>query len=248
AGMGEVRPASLQERILHQVRLERVAHDAGRLVPGFLPRFNTPLAWGSLIGLLVVLLGLPGTHGPAERPFLADVIALHLRYTATDPPDLEFITLNAPRLLGWFRHRVGFAVTAPAAASGGEQLAGGRVDTVGGRPAAYLLYEGDGGQRISLFITRRWSNVADEGTEERLEGSEIYTTTLQGINLAWWSDRGRLYVALARVGAADVKGLALLCLRRQRAAVGRRPPPAGPFPSPAPASAGEPEQGKPEPP
>src|SRR5262249_52118368 len=124
----------------------------------------------------------------------------------------------------------------------------GRVDAVGGRPAAHLLYEGAGGERISLFITRRWSHLADEGTEEQLEGNEIYTTTLQGINLAWWSDRGRLYVALARVGAADGKGLALLGLRRQRAAVARRPPPAWPFPSPTPATAGEPEQGKPEPP
>jgi anti-sigma factor RsiW len=146
-------------------------------------------------------------------------MARHLRYTATDPPDLEFMTPDAPRLMGWLRHRVGFAVTAPAAANGGEHLVGGRVDAVGDRPAAYLLYEGEGGQRISLFITRRWSHPADEGTEERIEGNEIYTTTLQGVNLAWWSDRGRLYVALARVGAADLKGLAMLCLRHQRAAM-----------------------------
>jgi mycothiol system anti-sigma-R factor len=239
-GMDEVPPASLRKRILHQVRAERAAYDAGRPVPGLLPRFNTRLAWGSLIGLLLVLLGLPGTHGPAGTPFLADVMARHLRYTATDPPDLEFITPDAPRLLGWLRHRVGFAVAAPVAASGGEQLVGGRVDAVGGRPAAYLLYEGDGGQRISLFITRRWFHTADEGTEERIEGNEIYTTTLQGINLAWWSDRGRLYVALARVGVADVKGLALLCLRRQRVAVATSlvtPTAGAAVPSPTPATA-----------
>jgi len=237
-GMDEVPPAGLRERILHQVRSERAAHDAGRPVPGRLPRFNAPLAWASLIGLLLVLLGLPGTHGPAETPFLTDVMARHLQYVATDPPDLEFITPDAARLLRWLRHRVGFAVTAPAMASGGEQLVGGRVDAVGGRPAAHLLYEGAGGERISLFITRRWSQLADEGTEEQLEGNEIYTTTLQGINLAWWSDRGRLYVALARVGAADVKGLALLCLRRQRAAMATRRRPAWPFPSPTSATAG----------
>jgi anti-sigma factor RsiW len=239
-GMDEVPPVSLLERILHQVRAERAAHDVGRPVPGPLPRFNTRLAWGGLIALLLVALGLPNTHGPAETPFLADVMARHLQYTATDPPDLEFMTPDAPRLMGWLRHRVGFAVTAPAVASGGEQLVGGRVDSVGDRPAAYLLYEGEGGKRISLFITRRWSHPAEKGTEEEIEGNEIYTTTLEGVNLAWWTDRGRLYVALAREGAADLKGLAMLCLRRQRAAVTTsRATPAllGALPSPTPATA-----------
>src|SRR5262249_52363023 len=124
-------------------------------------------------------------------------MARHLRYTATDPPDLEFVTPDTPRLLGWLRRRVGFPGGAPAVASGGEQLVGGRADAVGDRPAAYLLYEGERGQRISLFIARRWSHPADEGTEEQIGGNEIYTTTLQDVSLAWWSDRGRLYVALA---------------------------------------------------
>src|SRR5262245_60755944 len=53
-GMDEVPPASLRERILYQVRAERAAHDVGRSVLGPLPRFNTRLAWGGLIALLLV--------------------------------------------------------------------------------------------------------------------------------------------------------------------------------------------------
>src|SRR5262249_25383222 len=147
---------------------------------------------GALAGLLLACVVLPGTGGPADTPFADDAVAQHLRDATSATPALGLLTPDASRLGGWLRHRLGVDVGLPPAAARGERLRGGGVATLADRPAAHVLYEGDGGQRISLFVTRQWPRAPAEGSEESIDGVDLYTTTLHGVSLAWWADHGRL--------------------------------------------------------
>ena len=218
--MHEAPPAALEERILREVRAEARA-GAGR--PRWRPRFIPSPAWlprRALAGLLLACVVLPGTGGPADAPFAGEAVARHLVDATRATPDLGLVTPDASRLGGWLRQRLGFDVDVPPAAGRGERLRGGGVSTVADRPAAHVLYEGEGGQRVSLFVMRQWPRAPAEGSEESIDGVDLYTTTLNGVSLAWWADHGRLYLALARAGATDLRRLAVLCIRQQRTLTG----------------------------
>jgi len=214
--MHEAPPAALAERILQKVRAEAGAR---AVLPRWPPRFIASTGWlprGALAGLLLACVVLPGTGGPADAPFADDAVAQHLRDATSATPALGLVTPDASRLGGWLRQRLGFDVDVPPAAGRGERLRGGGVATIADRPAAHVLYEGEGGQRVSLFVARQWSRAPAEESEESIDGVDLYTTTLNGVSLAWWADHGRLYVALAHAGATDLRQLAVLCLRQQR--------------------------------
>jgi anti-sigma factor RsiW len=213
--MLEAPPAALEERILRDIRAEAGARATPRRRRGRFIPYPAWLPGGTLAALLLACLALPGTGGPADAPFAGDVVARHLRYTTSATPDLDLTTPDASRLGGWLRQRLGFAVGVPPAAGRGERLLGGRVSTIANRPAAYVLYEGEGGQRVSLFVARRWSRAPMEGFEESIEGVDLYTATLNGVSLAWWADDSRFYLALARAGATDLRGLAVLCINQR---------------------------------
>jgi mycothiol system anti-sigma-R factor len=213
--MQEAPPTTLQERILQSIRAETGAQGTRPRRPRRSIPFSAWLPRGALAGLLLACLALPGTGGPADAPFAGDVVARHLRYTTSATPDLDLTTPDASRLAGWLHQRLGFAVGVPPAAGRGERLLGGRVSTIANRPAAYVLYEGEGGRRVSLFVARRWARAPVEGSEESIEGVDLYTATLNGVSLAWWADDSRFYLALARAGATDLRGLAVLCINQR---------------------------------
>ena len=218
--MHEAPPVALQARILRDIRAETEAPVTRRRrrMP-FIPSLGR-LPRGALAGLLLACLPLSGTGGPADAPFAGDVVARHLRYATGAVADLDLVTPDAPRLAGWLTHHLGFDVGVPRAAGRGERLLGGGVSSIANRPAAYVLYEGEGGQRVSLFVARQWSRAPTEGSEESIDGVDLYTATLNGVSLAWWADRGRLYLALAREGTTDLRGLAVRCIRERALTAG----------------------------
>lgn len=165
-----------------------------------------------LIGLLMVVLMVPGVRGPVELPpFAIAVAAQHRLYSEGADPTLDLTTTDLPRLTGWLGGQVGFPVKAPWVSRPGQRLMGGRVSSVGGAPAAHLLYEW-GGHRLSLFVMPP-PPARPEWAERVIDGVELYTAALHGTTVTWWEDAERLYVAASAGSPTDLEEFALLCVR-----------------------------------
>ena len=164
-------------------------------------------------------------RGARDSPILVDVLAGHRQYTDVSTPHLD-IRGDARRVERWIRDRLGLAVRLPSGAGRGEAPVGARVATVAGRPAAQVLYAGEG-RRISLFVARKPPQQLPEEGEHIVDGAEVYIKALGASNLGWWQDDEHLYVAVSAAGAEDLLGLAALCIQSQRAGHGLRSFPRG---------------------
>ena len=175
----------------------------------------------SVVAVLVLLVHLPG--GLGESPILGDAVAEHHRYT--DPETPHGITVaDVRRLEQWIASQLGLTVKLPAGAARGEAPVGARVVAVAGRPAAQILYSGDG-RHLSLFVARKPARSLPEEGEHIIDGREVYTSVLGASHLGWWEDRRHLYLVVSSAGPEDLLALAELCMRSQRSRPARPPVP-----------------------
>jgi anti-sigma factor RsiW len=177
----------------------------------------------SVVAVLVLLVHLPG-GGLSESPILTDAVAEHRRYTDAETPSLGITVADVGPLEQWIGSQLGLTVKLPAGAVRGAAPVGARVVTVAGRPAAQVLYAGDGRQ-ISLFVARKPSRPLPEEGEHIIDGREVYTSALGASNVGWWEDRRHLYLVVSSAGPEDLLALAELCMRSQRSRQARPPVP-----------------------
>ena len=220
--LSEEPPDSLRRRVRERIADEAAASH-GRTRRWRRALFPA-LIGGGLFSLaaLFVLIHLE-RRGTRDSPILVDALAGHRQYTDVSTPHLD-IRGDARRVERWMRDRLGLAVRLPSGAGRGEAPVGARVATVAGRPAAQILYAGEG-RRISLFVARKPPQQLPEEGEHIVDGAEVYIKALGASNLGWWRDDEHLYVAVSAAGTEDLLGLAALCIQSQRA-------PHGPSPSP----------------
>jgi anti-sigma factor RsiW len=177
----------------------------------------------SMVAVLVLLVHLPG-GGLSESPILTDAVAEHRRYTDAEPPSLGITVADVRPLEQWIGSQLGLTIKLPAGAARGEVPVGARVVAVAGRPAAQILYTGDG-RHISLFVARKPSRPLPEEGEHIIDGREVYTSALGASNVGWWEDRRHLYLVVSSAGSEDLLALAELCMRSQRSRQARPPVP-----------------------
>jgi anti-sigma factor RsiW len=160
----------------------------------------------------------------SESPILTDAVAEHRRYTDAETPSLGITVADVGRLEQWISSQLGLTVKLPAGAARGEAPVGARVVAVAGRPAAQILYAGDG-RHISLFVAHKPSPPLPEEGEHIIHGREVYTSALGASNLGWWEDRRHLYLVVSSSEPEDLLALAELCMRNQRSRQVRPPVP-----------------------
>jgi anti-sigma factor RsiW len=177
----------------------------------------------SMVAVLVLLVHVP-RGGLSESPILTDVVAEHRRYIGAETPSLGVTVTDVRRLEQWIGSQLGLTVKLPAGAARGEAPVGARVVAVAGRPAAQILYTGDG-RHISLFVARKPSRPLPEEGEHIIDGREVYTSALGASNVGWWEDRRHLYLVVSSAGPEDLLALAELCIRNQRSRQARPPVP-----------------------
>jgi anti-sigma factor RsiW len=213
--LSEAPPDFLRPRIQ-----EHIAREAASTLRGRAPWWRRALFPAvvsgalSVVAVLVVLVHLPG-GGLGESPILADALAEHRRYTVAETPSLGITVADVHRLEQWIGSQLGLKVKLPAGAARGEAPVGARVVAVAGRPAAQILYAGDG-RHISLFVARKPLRPLPEEGEHIIDGREVYTSALGASNLGWWEDRRHLYLVVSSAGPEDLLALAQLCMRSQR--------------------------------
>jgi len=204
-------PPALRDRIVQRISAAGASLSASarrrRVVPA--AALRAPIA---LVGFLMIALMVPGIRGPVEVPrFAIEAAAQHHLSSEGAGANLDLMTTDLSRLTGWLGGRVGFLVKAPWVNRPDQHLVGGRVVTVGGTPAAHLLYEW-GGYRLSLFVMPS-PPTRPEWTERVIDGVEIYTARIHGTTVTWWEDAARLYVAASAASARALEEFALLCVR-----------------------------------
>jgi anti-sigma factor RsiW len=129
---------------------------------------------GYLAGVGQLHLGVSADDRLAEQ-----AIAAHSVYAAENRHAVEVGADERDHLQGWLSKRTGVTLVAPDLSEQGFELVGGRLLPAGKKPAALLLYEDGGGERISVYVT-------GEG-EAKSRGT--YTESAGGPSAIYWLDQ-----------------------------------------------------------
>ena len=128
---------------------------------------------------------------PALRPMVREALAAHHVFAVDLRRPVEIAAAEETQLLRWLSNRLGRPLRPPELAPLGYRLIGGRLlPGVTGQPAAQLMYEDAGGQRLSVYL--RVDEGGALGTEFRFAGD-----ARQGLSAFWWVDQGFGYAVAA---------------------------------------------------
>ncbi len=165
---------------------------------------RAPLAWLAAAAAVLVLVALwslgPFRPAPTDRLVLASVLDAHVR--ALQPGHLtDVLSSDRHTVKPWFDGRLDFSPPVADLAAEGFPLTGGRLDVVGGRSVAALVYA----RRkhvVSLFV---WPSAGAEAKPR--------SGSANGYSWVHWVRGGMTFWAVSDVSAEDLAEFARL-LRR----------------------------------
>ena len=185
-------PPDLHERIRAVVRDEARGSGHPRLFSWRAMPFGVPVALAAVIALSVV----PLLRQPMMPNLLVgELVSGHIRSLMVDHlVDVESTDQHTVR--PWFNGKIDYAPPVTDFAASGFTLVGGRMDYVGGRPVAVLVYRHKA-HLVNLFI---WP--------DRAGASGTTTSTADGYSLVHWNDGDLTYWAVSDLNLHDLTGLA----------------------------------------
>jgi anti-sigma factor RsiW len=194
-------PEGLHKRI-HGALLERESREGGKS--------TSPLSWwwssrwlavaASVALIAVAIWRVPNGFrpGPAEDLIAREVVSSHIRSLMpdhlTDVPSSDRHTVKP-----WFNGKLDFSPTVEDLAAHGFPLVGGRLDYIGSRPVAALVYR-RGKHLINVFI---WPSGSGSNPAERAESR-------QGYHLLHWARAGMTYWVASDLNRAELEQFAAL--------------------------------------
>jgi anti-sigma factor RsiW len=186
-------PDAVRARIMD--RLDAARPSAAR------PRRDWFAGWGQIgasFGLGAACAAALGflLLAPSAQSLTDQIVAGHIR--ALQPGHLEdVVSTDQHTVKPWFNGRIDFAPPVKDLAADGFPLKGGRLDFIGGRPVAALVYQHDK-HLIDLYV---WPRAA--GPDAAPE-----STARNGYNVVHWSADGMALWAVSDLEAAQLAGFA----------------------------------------
>ncbi|HVL16706.1 MAG TPA: anti-sigma factor [Gemmatimonadales bacterium] len=171
-----------------------------RAEPAALPRRRIPLPrWGAALAAgLVFALGFGLGHraggAGAGDPVVDQVVAGHVRSLEVDHL-VDVASSEHHVVKPWFAGKLDFSPPVPDLAAEGFPLLGGRIDYLGGRQVAALVYQ-RGPHRINLLL---WPGTSS------LRCGRGPTVVRQGFNLAHGRAAGMEYWAVSDLNGQELQ-------------------------------------------
>jgi anti-sigma factor RsiW len=136
--------------------------------------------------------------GPrSAQPLLDELVAGHVRSLMVDHlVDVESTDQHTVR--PWFNGKIDFAPPVADFTASGFPLVGGRVDYIGGRPVAALVYRHDR-HVVNVFI---WPHATADAAPREFSS--------QGYHIVRWNDGGLEYWAVSDLNTRELEVLAAL--------------------------------------
>ena len=165
------------------------------------------VAWVGAIAAVLVLSALaveflPGIRGRQQSEILAqEVVASHIR--SLQPGHLfDVESTDQHTVKPWFDGKLDFAPPVRDFADQGFPLVGGRLDYVGSRAVAALVYQ----RRKHLINVFVWP----ESSSEVAHDSGVQRSTIDGYNLIEWRHGEMRFYAASDVSLGDLQNLVQL--------------------------------------
>jgi anti-sigma factor RsiW len=205
-GLYQRAPGALRTRILAVAGADRGFPDTAGLKDGITrlsARRQPVLEWLAVAAAIAVVVTVgwrivPGARSDRQETLIAqEIIASHVR--SLQPGHLYDVeSTDQHTVKPWFDGKLDFAPPVRDLAEQGFALVGGRLDYIGNRAVAALVY-----QRRKHFINLYvWPESSTEGRPpEGLERQE----TRDGYNLIEWRAGDMHFVAVSDVNADDLK-------------------------------------------
>lgn len=167
----------------------RVSSARSRLGP-MLGSFTAGLALAASLLLMMTTTADPN----------AELVAGHIR--ALQPGHLtDVVSTDQHTVKPWFDGRIDYAPDVRDFAAAGFPLVGGRLDYIGGRPVAALIYR-RAQHPIDVFV---WPSAGEAAPSMAAD---------RGFNVVRWKTGGMEYVAISDAAAEDLRALARLWTNR----------------------------------
>jgi len=165
-------------------------------------RVQTWMAAAAVIALAVgSIQGFRGMRRARETSALADaVIARHVDALA-HPPLIQVASSDQHTVKPWFQGKLDFSPPVPDLTSAGFDLLGGRIDQVGGRMAAALVYK----RRMHMIHVFIWP------ARDGLPSNDA--RTIRGFHERHWTQGDLAVWAVSDVNDEDLKAFADLFSR-----------------------------------
>ena len=196
-------PAALRNRVRSAVRNESEKANRSSRVSW---RWMVPAVSGAVLVIvalsLMVLLSRPSTSDLMAQEIVSSHVRSLMEKHLTDVPSSDQHTVKP-----WFDGRLDFSPPVKDLASAGFSLAGGRLDYIGNRPVAALVYQ-HRQHYINVFI---WPSTGASDASGR-------ALVRQGYNLIHWTNSGMNYWAVSDLNLAELQQFVQL-LQDDRAAV-----------------------------
>ncbi len=182
-------PAGLRKRVRSSLRR------MNRTEAGSSPRWwRRKVLWIPLAAAIAMFAALPFlVRTPVESLLAQEVVAAHVR--SLMPGHLtDVLSSDQHTVKPWFNGKLDFSPPVPELAGQGFPLLGGRLDYIGTRPVAALIYQRRK-HLINLFV---WPS-------QRSDKSAEAAVTQNGYHATRWTQSGMTYWAVSDVSEADLR-------------------------------------------
>jgi anti-sigma factor RsiW len=180
-------PDSLRQRISSDRKRDRAPASRGLVLPWW--GFATSLATAALLAVAVTLaVGLPAR----EDQIAQQVVASHIR-SLMENHLADVASTDQHTVKPWFSGKLDFSPPVHDLATEGFALLGGRLDYIGGRPVAALVYQRRR-HRINVFVWPVTTRPHAPST----------TIAVDGYNGVEWTQAGMTFWAVSDLNLSEL--------------------------------------------